>query len=160
MDLRVAIARGLWSYNNLRSLPNNRACFRIKSQGILFPLSMCSYSAINNRFRHLLQNGSRFLLQGMCTSTPERFEKLDSFIRLWRNECLRVFHDRLIDEKDKDITQTLIRKLVEENFGRDEEFVLRDPCLFGDYRSALQVYALSGGGCNVFWFLKSSWFLK
>ena len=75
----------------------------------------------------------------MCTSTPERFEVLDSFIRLWRNECLRVFHDRLIDEKDKKAVQLLIRKLVEENFHKDEEFILRDPCLFGDYRNALQV---------------------
>ncbi len=23
------------------------------------------------------------------------------FVRVWRNECLRVFHDRLINETDK-----------------------------------------------------------
>uniref|UniRef100_H2ZL82 Uncharacterized protein n=1 Tax=Ciona savignyi TaxID=51511 RepID=H2ZL82_CIOSA len=76
--------------------------------------------------------------QGICTSTPERFPKLENFIRLWRNECLRVFHDRLIDQKDKTIVQVLIQKLVEENFPKIEEFVSRDPCLFGDYRTALQ----------------------
>nr|XP_026696380.1 dynein heavy chain 10, axonemal isoform X1 [Ciona intestinalis]XP_026696381.1 dynein heavy chain 10, axonemal isoform X2 [Ciona intestinalis] len=76
--------------------------------------------------------------QGICTSTPERFPKLENFIRLWRNECLRVFHDRLIDEKDKATTQALIQKLVEENFPKIESFVSRDPCLFGDYRTAMQ----------------------
>lgn len=24
-------------------------------------------------------------------------------VRVWRNECLRVFHDRLINEDDKDL---------------------------------------------------------
>ncbi|XP_076804944.1 dynein axonemal heavy chain 10-like [Clavelina lepadiformis] len=76
--------------------------------------------------------------QGLCTSTPERFQKLENFIRLWRNECLRVFHDRLIDEKDKETTQHLIQKLVEEQFPKIESFVSRNPCLFGDYRTALQ----------------------
>lgn len=72
-------------------------------------------------------------------STPERFDKLEKFIRLWRNECLRVFHDRLIDEKDKEIIQGLLKKLAEENFSKIEEHITRDPCLFGDYRNALQV---------------------
>ena len=53
-----------------------------------------------------------------------------------------MFHDRLINEKDKESTQGLLKRLVEENFGKIEAHVLRDPCLFGDYRNALQVLNL------------------
>lgn len=30
-----------------------------------------------------------------------RFLTVAQFVRVWRNECLRIFHDRLIDETDK-----------------------------------------------------------
>lgn len=30
---------------------------------------------------------------------------IESFIRLWRNECLRVFHDRLISDHDREIVK-------------------------------------------------------
>lgn len=33
--------------------------------------------------------------------SPNRFLTVTQFVRLWRNECLRIFHDRLIDETDK-----------------------------------------------------------
>lgn len=32
---------------------------------------------------------------------PSRFLTVSQFVRVWRNECLRIFHDRLIDETDK-----------------------------------------------------------
>ena len=41
--------------------------------------------------------------QGLCLSTPDRFENPGQFVRLWRNECLRVFYDRLISASDKQI---------------------------------------------------------
>lgn len=33
--------------------------------------------------------------------SPDSFLTVTQFVRLWRNECLRIFHDRLIDESDK-----------------------------------------------------------
>ena len=39
--------------------------------------------------------------QGLTLTTPERFENPAQFVRVWRNECLRVFHDRLISESDR-----------------------------------------------------------
>jgi len=104
--------------------------------------SICFSSKFGaNLYHHcpFIQISRLFLLQGLCISTPERFAKLEGFIRLWRNECLRVFHDRLIDEKDKEMVQGFIKNLVEENFQKHEEFIQRNPCLFGDYRTALQV---------------------
>uniref|UniRef100_H2LCS2 Dynein axonemal heavy chain 10 n=1 Tax=Oryzias latipes TaxID=8090 RepID=H2LCS2_ORYLA len=61
---------------------------------------------------------------------------VEQFVRVWRNECLRNFHDRLTDETDKALVHGHIKKLVEEYFETDSEAVLADPILFGDYRAA------------------------
>lgn len=41
--------------------------------------------------------------QGLCLSTPDRFDNPGQFVRLWKNECLRVFYDRLTSASDKKI---------------------------------------------------------
>jgi hypothetical protein len=41
------------------------------------------------------------VLEGLLLSTAPRCAAPDAFVRLWRNECLRVFHDRLICDEDK-----------------------------------------------------------
>ena len=43
------------------------------------------------------------IYNGLCLTTPDRFEKPDQFLRVWRNEVMRVVFDRLISEADKDI---------------------------------------------------------
>lgn len=43
--------------------------------------------------------------QGLCLTVPDRFENANQFVRVWRNECLRVFHDRLINAADKTAVQ-------------------------------------------------------
>jgi len=47
-------------------------------------------------------------------------------MRLWVNECFRVFHDRLINEDDKDWIKSFIMDLLAKNFkmspDRDELF--------------------------------------
>ena len=45
------------------------------------------------------------IYQGLCQSTIDRFDTKSKFVRLWRNECLRVFYDRLINTTDKDLVQ-------------------------------------------------------
>ncbi|XP_061907302.1 dynein axonemal heavy chain 10-like isoform X2 [Entelurus aequoreus] len=74
---------------------------------------------------------------GLTLTESERFSTVSMFVRVWRNECLRIFHDRLIDEKDKNLVQGLIKNLVEENFKANMDDVMKDPVLFGDYRTAL-----------------------
>ncbi|NWU99300.1 DYH10 protein, partial [Upupa epops] len=66
-----------------------------------------------------------------------RFQTVTQMVRVWRNECLRVFHDRLINEVDKALVQGHIKNLIEENFGDALEYAMRDPILFGDFRMAL-----------------------
>ena len=43
------------------------------------------------------------IYHGMCLTTPDRFETKEQFVRVWRNECLRVFYDRLTTSKDKQL---------------------------------------------------------
>uniref|UniRef100_A0A8C3JB17 Dynein axonemal heavy chain 10 n=1 Tax=Calidris pygmaea TaxID=425635 RepID=A0A8C3JB17_9CHAR len=74
---------------------------------------------------------------GLILTTPERFPTVTQMVRVWRNECLRVFHDRLINEADKALVQGHIKKLIEENFTDDMEHAMRDPIIFGDFRMAL-----------------------
>ncbi|XP_030875567.1 dynein heavy chain 10, axonemal [Leptonychotes weddellii] len=78
------------------------------------------------------------VFNGFVLTNPERFQTVTQMVRVWRNECLRVFHDRLINETDKQLVQDHIRDLVTEHFNDDVEVVMRDPILFGDFRMALQ----------------------
>uniref|UniRef100_A0A669C7U5 Dynein axonemal heavy chain 10 n=1 Tax=Oreochromis niloticus TaxID=8128 RepID=A0A669C7U5_ORENI len=61
---------------------------------------------------------------GLTLTKPDRS---NLFVRVWRNECLRIFHDRLIDETDKALV------IFTNNMSRCSI----DPILFGDYRTAL-----------------------
>nr|XP_061803884.1 dynein axonemal heavy chain 10-like [Nerophis lumbriciformis] len=74
---------------------------------------------------------------GLTLTTPQKFATASIFVRVWRNECLRILHDRLIDEKDKAYVQGIIKNLVEENFKANMDDVMKDPVLFGDYKNAL-----------------------
>ncbi|KAB1255183.1 Dynein heavy chain 10; axonemal [Camelus dromedarius] len=77
------------------------------------------------------------IFSGLLLTNPERFQTVTQMVRVWRNECLRVFHDRLINETDKQLVQGHIGSLVAEHFNDDVEVVMRDPILFGDFRTAL-----------------------
>ncbi|XP_030648846.1 dynein heavy chain 10, axonemal [Chanos chanos] len=74
---------------------------------------------------------------GLTLTNAERFLTVAQFVRVWRNECLRVFHDRLINETDKTLVQGHVKSLIAEHFPSELESAMRDPVLFGDYRTAL-----------------------
>uniref|UniRef100_A0A8B9JEG5 Dynein axonemal heavy chain 10 n=1 Tax=Astyanax mexicanus TaxID=7994 RepID=A0A8B9JEG5_ASTMX len=74
---------------------------------------------------------------GLTLTNAERFLTEAQFVRVWRNECLRVFYDRLINETDKALVQGHIKSLIQEHFGSELDSAMRDPILFGDYRTAL-----------------------
>ncbi|KAG9487630.1 hypothetical protein GDO78_007443, partial [Eleutherodactylus coqui] len=78
------------------------------------------------------------IFNGLILTTPERFQTVAQMVRVWRNEALRVFHDRLINENDKTVVQGHIRSLIEEHFRVDLDYAMCDPILFGDYRTAMQ----------------------
>lgn len=62
------------------------------------------------------------------------------YCRLFYHECLRVFHDRLINVEDKTYFYTLMREVCSRSFGTPvlllpEEKIIRNPpiLLFGDF---------------------------
>ncbi|KAJ3349859.1 Dynein heavy chain 10, axonemal [Entophlyctis luteolus] len=77
------------------------------------------------------------IFEGLCSATPDHFDSGKQFARLWRNESLRVFYDRLVTEQDRIYVNKLINRLVLDNFEADEEYITKNPILFGDFRHAL-----------------------
>lgn len=59
-----------------------------------------------SRFHYIfnLRDLSR-VTEGLLLATPTHFTTSAQFVRLWRNEVLRVFHDRLISAEDKQVGQ-------------------------------------------------------
>lgn len=51
---------------------------------------------------------------------------LHFYFRLWVHEVLRVFYDRLIDDKDKECLFNEIRLTVDRNFQETFDVVLND----------------------------------
>jgi dynein heavy chain len=98
--------------------------------------------------QHLLPTPSKFhyifnlrdisrVYEGIYQTVPDNFTTANSFGRLWRNECLRVFCDRLVTDEDREYVNNLINSLISENFD-DVESITRNPILFGDFRQAMQ----------------------
>ena len=82
------------------------------------------------------------VFQGMSQSTANDIDSESAFVRLWRNEVLRVFHDRLVDANDRSLVKQKIESLVIDYFDFDEKIskhALLDPVLFADFRTELLV---------------------
>ena len=73
------------------------------------------------------------IYEGLCLANPDHFERSEQIVRLWRNESLRVFHDRLVNESDKDYVSKLINRIVIDNFEPSEVYVTKNPILFTGY---------------------------
>lgn len=78
------------------------------------------------------------IYQGLCQATPDFFQSGKQFVRLWRNEVIRVFGDRLVSDSDRQFVDKLISTLVVNSFEADEDYITKSPILFGDFRHALQ----------------------
>jgi len=74
------------------------------------------------------------IFEGMCQATPDKFPTAAKFVRLWRNECLRTFHDRLVNDEDKQLVIEKNSSLIREHFAAEQDDVLADPLLFGDFK--------------------------
>jgi dynein heavy chain len=70
-------------------------------------------------------------------ATPDKFDRGAQVARLWRNECLRVFHDRLITVEDRTyVKDNLVGSLVSQMWRNEAKEINAEPILFGDYRHA------------------------
>ncbi|XP_070572584.1 dynein axonemal heavy chain 10-like isoform X2 [Ptychodera flava] len=117
-------------------------------QGIAETIIQCTLDLYNRIIAELPPTPSKFhyifnlrdlsrVCQGLLLTTPDRFDSVVSFVRVWRNECLRVFYDRLINAEDKELVGGFIKSILEDHFKDHVAVAMKDPILFGDYRCAL-----------------------
>lgn len=127
----------------------------------LFKIATIELPATPSKFHYIfnLKDLSR-TYAGILLIQPNNFKDPRQLARVWRNEFTRVFCDRLISDDDVALLQDRMRDLVNKNFRQDirirpstlsfraekgekkssisdmpaNEFIMRDPLLFGDYR--------------------------
>jgi dynein heavy chain len=56
------------------------------------------------------------VVQGLCMTKPVSIQTDDVFMRLWVNECFRVFHDRLVNDEDRTWFKNYTVELIGRNF--------------------------------------------
>jgi dynein heavy chain len=70
----------------------------------------------------------------LCCRGLPRIPDGSSFLRLWRNEALRVFHDRMISPQDKAVVSDAVSAIISQRWGTLAPRALASPLLFGDFR--------------------------
>ena len=61
------------------------------------------------------------IYHGLTLTIPDRFDNPANFVRVWRNECLRVFYDRLTNDKDRTLVSEHIGELLQQHLGNHTE---------------------------------------
>lgn len=71
---------------------------------VIFRLTVRDLPPTPSKFHYIfnLRDLSR-IYNGLVLTTPDHFDKVEQFVRVWRNEVMRVIFDRLISEVDKEI---------------------------------------------------------
>ncbi|KAF6321024.1 dynein axonemal heavy chain 6 [Rhinolophus ferrumequinum] len=74
-------------------------------------------------------------VQGMLQCNPGTIREEMQIFRLFCHECQRVFHDRLINNEDKDYFHVILTEMANKYFGIaiDVEYFLTRPIIFGDF---------------------------
>ncbi|CAM9109021.1 unnamed protein product [Choristocarpus tenellus] len=75
--------------------------------------------------------------EGICLATEDTFNTSKSLVRLWRNECLRVFGDRLFEE-DMVMLNSEIESTINTAWPACADHATSNPLLLGDYAEAIQ----------------------
>ena len=75
--------------------------------------------------------------EGLCNASSDVITSQNHFIRLWRNECDRVFCDRLTTSEDQQSYLTQITAIIKDAYPTSVEYAMEDPSLFGDFEMAL-----------------------
>lgn len=75
------------------------------------------------------------VIQGMLQAKPQTVTHKLDIARLFCHESARIFHDRLIDEQDRNYFNTLLSELVEKNFivSIPAESLSKTPIMFLDF---------------------------
>ncbi|XP_045684006.1 dynein axonemal heavy chain 6 [Phyllostomus hastatus] len=74
-------------------------------------------------------------VQGILQCDPGTIREEIQIFRLFCHECQRVFHDRLINNEDKQYFHAILTEMANKHFGiaTDLEYFLTKPIIFGDF---------------------------
>ena len=71
---------------------------------------------------------------GINNSNPKAIRDEDDMIKLWSHECMRIFHDRLISNEDREKWVDILKSKIKEKFKKDwAKIVTVEPLLFGNF---------------------------
>lgn len=74
------------------------------------------------------------IFQGICRASSFAIKKEEEMIKLWAHECIKVFHDRLISQQDRDCFMKLLKFTMKTHFGKEWENVVQvEPLIFGSF---------------------------
>ena len=81
------------------------------------------------------------IYQGLSKANLQYFSKKENFLRLWKNECTRVFCDRLISKEDKNTVEDLMKKITTDYFGKENtEILSKKPLIMCDFMLSDPLY--------------------
>ncbi|KAH8363782.1 hypothetical protein KR200_006735, partial [Drosophila serrata] len=116
--------------SNIRSLSENmvKACVDVymRVANVMLPTPDRSHYIFN------LRDLSK-CIQGILQASNLHYNQEQQILRLFYHETTRVFHDRLINQDDKNLFKSLMKSVCDDHFNRE---VVRDdepPILFGDF---------------------------
>lgn len=72
-------------------------------------------------------------LKGVLLVPSSKLFEIKTLQKLWAHECLRVFSDRLIDSKDKEVLLNILAKEFQSNFKANWEEVVGKEVIFCNY---------------------------
>ncbi|KAM9330540.1 dynein axonemal heavy chain 6 [Gastrophryne carolinensis] len=74
-------------------------------------------------------------IQGILQCDPGTVRDQMQIFRLFCHECQRVFHDRLINNEDKQYFNTMLSEMASKHFGVqiEPEYFVTKPIIFGDF---------------------------
>lgn len=81
------------------------------------------------------------VFQGILLGDVEKIVAKEDFVRLWAHECMRVFHDRLVDDGDRSWFDELLNKTVKEFYSSDFAKIKgEESILFGNFANKKKTY--------------------
>ena len=75
--------------------------------------------------------------EGLCNASPDVISSQTQLVRLFRNECDRVFCDRLATTEDQITYTTQISEIIKEAYPLSHTDAMMEPSLYGDFECAL-----------------------
>lgn len=84
------------------------------------------------------------VFQGICQADPQVVNNAAILVRLWRNECTRVYEDRFNEDADKAfLSEKQLHNIIKTQFQKSADVALQDPLVWGDFRDALDILVKS-----------------